>query len=60
MGFAKFMSSGVGRGVRIVAGLVLIFIGLFSVGGAGSYGRRARLAGSHRAGRPVQRVGQRR
>lgn len=35
MGFAKFMSSGVGRGVRIVAGLALIVIGLFSVGGTG-------------------------
>ena len=35
MGFAKFMSSGLGRGVRIVAGLALIVIGLFSVGGTG-------------------------
>ena len=35
MGFAKFMSSGVGRGVRIIAGLVLIAVGLFSVGGTG-------------------------
>jgi hypothetical protein len=35
MGFAKFMSSGVGRGLRIVAGLALIVIGLFSVGGTG-------------------------
>ena len=34
MGFAKFMSSGLGRGVRIVAGLVLIVLGLAS-GGAG-------------------------
>ena len=33
MGFAKFMSSGLGRGVRIVAGLVLIGLGLFSVAG---------------------------
>ena len=33
MGFAKFMSSGVGRGLRIVAGLALMAIGLFSVGG---------------------------
>jgi hypothetical protein len=35
MGFAKFMSSGAGRGLRIVVGLALIVIGLFSVGGAG-------------------------
>ncbi len=35
MGFAKFMSSGLGRGLRIVAGLALIMIGLFSVGGTG-------------------------
>jgi len=35
MGFAKFMSSGVGRGLRIVAGLALIVMGLFSVGGTG-------------------------
>ena len=35
MDFAKFMSSGMGRGLRIVAGLALIVIGLFSVGGTG-------------------------
>lgn len=35
MGFAKFMSSGLGRRLRIVVGLALIVIGLFSVGGAG-------------------------
>jgi hypothetical protein len=35
MGFAKFMSSGLGRGVRIVAGLALIAIGLFAVSGVG-------------------------
>jgi len=35
MGFAKFMSSGLGRGLRIVVGLTLIVIGLFSVGGTG-------------------------
>jgi hypothetical protein len=35
MGFAKFMSSGLGRGLRIVAGLALIVIGLFSIGGTG-------------------------
>ena len=33
MGFAKFMSSGLGRGLRIVVGLALIVIGLFSIGG---------------------------
>ncbi len=35
MGFAKFMSSSAGRGLRIVAGLALIALGLFSVGGTG-------------------------
>ncbi len=35
MGFAKFMSSGMGRGVRIIAGLILIAVGLLSVGGTG-------------------------
>lgn len=35
MGFAKFMSSGSGRGLRIVVGLALIALGLFSVGGTG-------------------------
>jgi len=35
MGFAQFMSSGVGRGLRIVAGIVLIAIGLGVVGGTG-------------------------
>ncbi len=35
MGFAKFMSSGLGRGLRIVVGLALIAIGLVSVGGTG-------------------------
>jgi hypothetical protein len=35
MGFAKFMASGLGRGLRIVVGLALIVIGLFSVGGTG-------------------------
>ena len=35
MGFSKFMASGAGRGLRIVAGLVLIVLGLFSVGGTG-------------------------
>jgi Inner membrane protein YgaP-like, transmembrane domain len=35
MGFAQFMSSGLGRGLRIVAGIVLIAIGLGMVGGTG-------------------------
>ena len=35
MGFAKFMSSGLGRGLRIVVGLALMAIGLFSIGGTG-------------------------
>jgi len=35
MGFAQFMSSGLGRGVRIVAGIILIAVGLAVVGGTG-------------------------
>jgi len=35
MGFAQFMSSGLGRGLRIVVGLALIVLGLFSIGGTG-------------------------
>lgn len=35
MGFAKFMSSSLGRGLRIVAGLALVVIGLALVGGVG-------------------------
>ena len=35
MGFAQFMSSGLGRGLRIVAGIVLIVVGLAGVGGTG-------------------------
>jgi Inner membrane protein YgaP-like, transmembrane domain len=35
MGFAQFMASGVGRGLRIVAGIVLIAVGLAVVGGTG-------------------------
>jgi hypothetical protein len=35
MGFAKFMSSRLGRGLRIVVGLALMVIGVFSVGGTG-------------------------
>ena len=35
MAFAKFMSSGLGRGVRIVAGIALIALGLAAGGTAG-------------------------
>ena len=35
MGFAQFMSSGLGRGLRIAAGAVLIVVGLGVVGGTG-------------------------
>jgi hypothetical protein len=34
MGFAKFMSSGLGRGLRIVAGLALIVVGALFANGA--------------------------
>ncbi len=37
MGFASFMASGLGRGLRIVAGLVLIAVGFFAVGGTAGY-----------------------
>lgn len=33
MGFAKFMASGLGRGLRIVAGLALIAVGIFMMEG---------------------------
>ena len=35
MGSAQFMSSGLGRGLRIVAGIILIAVGLAVVGGIG-------------------------
>ncbi len=35
MAFAKFMAGPIGRGIRIVAGVVLILLGLISVGGVG-------------------------
>lgn len=35
MGFAQFMSSGLGRALRIVAGIALIAVGLGLVGGTG-------------------------
>jgi hypothetical protein len=37
MDFSKFMSSGFGRGLRIIVGLALIVIGMFSVGGTGGF-----------------------
>ena len=40
MGFARFMATGVGRGIRIVAGSVLIAVGLLHIRG----GRGALLA----------------
>ncbi len=40
MGFARFMATGIGRGIRIVAGAALITIGLLRVRG----GRGAVLA----------------
>lgn len=33
MGFARFMASGIGRGVRILAGIVLMIVG-WALGGA--------------------------
>jgi len=36
MSFARFMAGPIGRGVRVVAGLALIVIGL-SIGSAGGY-----------------------
>jgi hypothetical protein len=35
MGFATFMASMIGRVIRIVAGLVLIAVGLFAMNGVG-------------------------
>lgn len=35
MAFAKFMAGPIGRGVRVVAGLVLVLLGLVSIGGVG-------------------------
>ncbi len=37
MGFARFMASPIGRGLRIVVGLVLIGCGLGLVGGTGGW-----------------------
>jgi hypothetical protein len=37
MGFAKFMASPTGRGIRIVAGLILIAIGWFAMSGVGGW-----------------------
>ncbi|PJF27391.1 MAG: DUF2892 domain-containing protein [Phototrophicales bacterium] len=35
MAFAKFMAGPIGRGVRIIAGVILVLLGLLSVGGTG-------------------------
>jgi hypothetical protein len=35
MGFVKFMVTGAGRAVRIVAGIALVVVGLLVVGGTG-------------------------
>ena len=35
MGFVKFMASMAGRAIRIVAGIVMILVGLFALEGAG-------------------------
>jgi hypothetical protein len=35
MGFAKFMAGPIGRGVRIIAGVILVLVGLLSVGDVG-------------------------
>ena len=35
MGFVKFMVTGAGRAVRVVAGIVLVVVGLWLVGGTG-------------------------
>jgi hypothetical protein len=58
MGFAQFMSSGLGRGLRIVAGIILIAVGLAVVGGTGGIvlavvGLVPLLAQAH--GRPSRR-----
>jgi len=37
MGFARFMASPLGRGIRIVAGLVLMFWGIGGVGGVAGW-----------------------
>lgn len=37
MGFAKFMASPAGRGIRIVAGLLLIALGWFGMSGVGGW-----------------------
>lgn len=37
MGLARFMASGMGRGIRVVAGLALICYGLVVMEGTGGY-----------------------
>ena len=35
MAFAKFMAGPIGRGVRIIAGVILVLVGLLNMGGVG-------------------------
>ena len=37
MKFAKFMAGNMGRGLRIAAGLVLVYLGFFIIGRTGGY-----------------------
>ena len=37
MGLARFMSSGLGRGIRVIAGLAIIYYGLGVMGGTGGW-----------------------
>ena len=37
MGLARFMASGLGRGLRVVVGLALIYYGLMVMTGTGGY-----------------------
>ena len=37
MAFARFMASLAGRGLRIAAGLALVFLGIFGVGGTAGW-----------------------
>ena len=37
MGFARFMASPVGRLIRIVAGIALVYVGLATMGGTGGW-----------------------
>lgn len=37
MGFAKFMASNVGRGIRIIAGIILLIVAFTMLSGIASY-----------------------